>query len=154
MNSTSTRLVVVASFLDTHQAHVARLRLEAEGIRAALDGEHHIAMDWMISNAVGGVKLLVLDSDVEQATRILQEDETEKDAAIASDEPIDDDAESCPACQSMDFHQERLNRPMAFLSVLFFGFPLPFFSQNLACNSCGHRWRERWSDKALRPQKP
>ena len=65
MNEVIDRLVVVATFLDPNQAHVVRSHLEAEGIHAALDGEHHVAADWFISNAIGGVKLLVHERDLE-----------------------------------------------------------------------------------------
>jgi hypothetical protein len=72
MSEDSDRPVVVATFQNPMEASIARSRLEAEGIRAALDGEHHVAMEWWISGAIGGVKLLVRESDLETARRILE----------------------------------------------------------------------------------
>lgn len=66
------RPVVVATFQDPLEASMARSRLEAEGILATLDGEYHVAMAWWISNAIGGVKLLVRQCDLESARRILE----------------------------------------------------------------------------------
>lgn len=132
-------LAVVATFLEPNQAHVARSRLEAEGIRAALDGEHHIAMDWLISNAIGGVKLLVHESDVEVAKQILQAGAPE----IGDDETGDDSdsgLEHCPSCGSTNVYRVRFKRGFIFISILLLGFPIPFFSHKMECETCGHRW--------------
>ncbi len=127
MKKLADRLVVVATFLEPNQADIARLRLETEGVRAALDGENHIAMDWFISNAIGGVKLLVHERDLDSARRILQTtatgisdeqtgDETDREASL----------ERCPACNSDDIYRERLKRRLIFLSILLLGIPIPF----------------------------
>lgn len=74
MNKNTDRLIVIASYLAPYEADLTRLRLEAEGIPAVLDGEHHVAMDWAISNAIGGVKVLVHSRHHEDAKRILGSD--------------------------------------------------------------------------------
>lgn len=65
------RLVTVATFDDTTRAALARNLLEAEGIPAVLMDESTIAMDWLLSNAVGGIKLQVAPVDVERAEFLL-----------------------------------------------------------------------------------
>jgi hypothetical protein len=66
------RLVVVASFGFPTEAGLAKNRLEYEGIRAFLDNENTIAADFLLSNATGGVKIFVGESDAARAKEILQ----------------------------------------------------------------------------------
>jgi DNA-directed RNA polymerase subunit M/transcription elongation factor TFIIS len=142
MNEAVDRLVVAATFLEPNQAHVVRSRLEAEGIRAALDGEHHISMDWLISNAIGGVKLLVHERDLESAKRILQETCPSIRDEETGDETDDGvSSEGCPCCGSNDVCRERLKTRLIFLSILLLGIPLPFLSRKMVCETCGHKWR-------------
>jgi hypothetical protein len=65
------RLVTVASFSTSPQAHACKLRLEAAGVRAYLADDNLIAMDWLLSNAIGGVKVQVADADVARARTVL-----------------------------------------------------------------------------------
>ena len=74
-------LRVVASFATPVEADVLRMRLEAEGIRSVLADESTVGMNWMLGNAVGGVKVLVIESDLEAALQI-----AEDQAAEASDQ--------------------------------------------------------------------
>jgi hypothetical protein len=157
MNEVADRLVVAATFLEPNEAHIARARLEAEGIQARLDGEHHVAMNWMISNAIGGVKLLVPEPALAAAQGILREvgpeilddetgDETpDRITGEITGETIGEMANEaepdfCPVCQSTNVSLERLNRRLVFLSILLLGIPLPFLSRKMACHRCGHHW--------------
>ena len=141
MKKIADRLVVVATFQEPTQAHVARSLLESAGIRAALDGEYHIAMDWFVSNAMGGVKLIVHERDFETATWLLHEVRLDKSAPEITDE-TDDDAslEKCPFCGSIEIYPERLHRKLVFLSLMVLGIPLPFLSGKTVCETCGNRW--------------
>lgn len=144
MNQVADRLVVVATFLEPNQAHLARSKLETEGIWSALDGEYHVAMNWLISNAIGGVKLLVSERDVEAAQRILDRKSggfTSDDAGRATD--TEAPVEKCPVCDSDDIYRERIKRRLVFLSLLFLGIPIPFVSRKMVCENCGHRWIPR-----------
>ena len=42
------------------------------GIAAAVTDESLVAMDWLLSNAVGGVKVQVWDEDAEKAVQLLE----------------------------------------------------------------------------------
>lgn len=64
-------LVCVGRFSTPELAHVARLSLEAEGVLAFLDNEWVSSMNWALTDAVGGVKLLVGSRDASIATEIL-----------------------------------------------------------------------------------
>ena len=134
-------LVKIATYDDPILPHLARNQLEAENIAVFLDGEHHVAMDWMIANAVGGIKLLVAAEDQEQALEILKrrtESDSAEEQANSSEEAGDE--LPCPSCRSPETYRERLKRKLIFLSILFLGVPFPFISRQMICDSCGHKW--------------
>jgi hypothetical protein len=64
-------MVTVATFSFPYQAHAAKLKLEAEGISVYLADELTIQMDWLLSNAIGGVKVQVPSTQARRARRIL-----------------------------------------------------------------------------------
>ncbi|MCL5668981.1 MAG: DUF2007 domain-containing protein [Gammaproteobacteria bacterium] len=53
------KLVTVATYDLMPYAHIAKGRLEAEGIPSFLADEHLVQADWLYSPAVGGIKLQV-----------------------------------------------------------------------------------------------
>jgi hypothetical protein len=67
------RLTTVASFDLAAKAELARNVLEAAGIPAVLADAEIVAMDWLISNAVGGIKVQVREEDAERAAAVLDE---------------------------------------------------------------------------------
>jgi hypothetical protein len=67
------KLVTVARFTFPHQAHAAKVSLEAEGIPVFLADELTVTMDWFLSNAVGGIKVQVPEEAAERAQEILAE---------------------------------------------------------------------------------
>ncbi len=56
------------------EAHLDRSRLESEGIDAFVADEYTVNMQWMLSNAIGGVRLQVQEDDLYRARQILAED--------------------------------------------------------------------------------
>jgi hypothetical protein len=78
------KLVTIARFDLAGQAHIAKNALEAVGIKSVLADEQTIAMDWLLSNAIGGIKVQVLEEDAERAVVALEE-------SLGSDEPVDED---------------------------------------------------------------
>jgi len=66
-------LVMLRRFRDIPEALLAKGRLEASGIECFLADEHMVRMDWLISNLLGGVKLMVDPEDFTRASRILNE---------------------------------------------------------------------------------
>lgn len=67
-------LVVVKRFRDMPEAAVARGLLESAGIPCFLADENIVRMDWLISNGVGQMRLLVRQSDLQTATELLAQD--------------------------------------------------------------------------------
>jgi hypothetical protein len=64
----------IGTFSKVEDAHLLRMRLEAGGIEAFLQDENIVQMDWMLSNAYGGVRVQVADADVEAALDLLSSD--------------------------------------------------------------------------------
>ncbi len=58
---------VVATFSTPTEAHVVLSRLESSGIDAAIRDEFTVIFDWFYSNAIGGVKIEVVEDDVAAA---------------------------------------------------------------------------------------
>lgn len=67
------KLVTIARFDLAGQAHLAKNALDAAGIKSVLADEVVVAMDWLLSNAVGGIKVQVLEEDADRAVAALEE---------------------------------------------------------------------------------
>ncbi|PXY03074.1 hypothetical protein DF185_03005 [Marinifilum breve] len=65
------KLKTIVSFDLPHEAHFAKTKLESEGIKVYLKDELTVQVDNFISNAIGGVKLQVFESDLKRASEIL-----------------------------------------------------------------------------------
>ena len=61
----------LATFSKPIDAHVLISRLEGSGIRAFIRDEHMVTLDWLASNAIGGVKVDVSDEDYLRAREIM-----------------------------------------------------------------------------------
>ncbi len=64
----------IARYALTYEAHLARARLESEGIEVLIADEHTMALQSLYADALGGARLQVRDEDVERARAILDED--------------------------------------------------------------------------------
>ena len=73
----------VARFAMPHEAHLAKLRLESQGIAAFLADENVNRIQPLLGPALGWVRLQVADEDVAAARRILTTDDPEAEAALA-----------------------------------------------------------------------
>lgn len=65
------RQVCVASYLNSCEAELARVRLAQEDIPAFLENAGLVLWGWYYSNAVGGVKVFVPESETDRAWSIL-----------------------------------------------------------------------------------
>jgi hypothetical protein len=125
-------LVTIASYSFPLDAHISKSRLDSEDIPSFIADEHTIAMQWMYSNAMGGVRLQVPEEYVEQALEVLAEDR--------SQDLIDEqgyDSEICPVCGSTDVEFYQFGKRWAFVAFWLFSFPLFRVSDGIKCNSCG-----------------
>lgn len=130
------RWLTVASFWQSAEAHIARLKLESEEIDCVIIDENLVAMDWFFASAVGGIKLQVREGDFARASGFLHRNqETEQ-----SSEPIYDGQVCCPRCGSAEIYLQRFSRRLAFLAILLLRVPLPFLRRREVCSACGFEW--------------
>ena len=83
----------IASFEFTADVQIIKGRLESEGIEVFLKDENTLNTDPLISNAIGGVKLLVYENQKEKALAIYNE--IRAYALDETNEPI-----VCPNCKA------------------------------------------------------
>jgi predicted RNA-binding Zn-ribbon protein involved in translation (DUF1610 family) len=129
-------LVVVARFLTLGEAQAARSAVEAAGFFVRVADENVVGIEWLYSNAVGGVKLLVREDDREQVAELLAREAVEpsdQSLAGASEEAVavsGGDAEDiydepaatrCPACGSAEIVEVPKLRIFVALSVVMTG---------------------------------
>ena len=125
----------IATFSKPEEAHLFRTRLGAAGIPAYVQDEHFIQMDWLYSNAIGGVRVQIADADVESAREFLAND---------CPQPASDAVDVvCPNCDSHDTAPDELPRRISFLTLLLFNFPLLFARNRWRCAFCNCVFRSR-----------
>jgi hypothetical protein len=61
----------IAAFNMPIDAHMLIARLGGNGIAAFARDEHMVTLDWLASNAIGGVKVDVADEDYEKALEVM-----------------------------------------------------------------------------------
>lgn len=76
-------LVAIRSYDNYIPAHIAMGRLEAEGIRCWLQNENSVTIDPFLSNAIGGILLMVAEVQVDRALEILDSYENPSDKSSA-----------------------------------------------------------------------
>lgn len=126
-------MITVATFSFPHEAHIAKLKLDAKEIPAFVADEHTINMQWLYSSAIGGVKLQVPAPFVEQAIQALAEDFSD---LLESDDEDDREEPRCPACGSQALTPYIRGKKPAFLVFLLLGFPLFFYRRGFRCDAC------------------
>jgi hypothetical protein len=82
---TSSDLVTVATFDDSVSASLVMNRLKHAGLPAVLSHENAVTWFWYLSNAIGGIEVLVNSKDAEAARCLIEQHErlTAADAAAA-----------------------------------------------------------------------
>ena len=131
-------LITAMTFSTLWEAEIALSRLESENIPAYLKDGETVNMNWLLSNAVGGVKVQVADADMEKAKGIL----ASSPAVGAWEEDDPDDLILCPRCQNQDIQYVIRGRRLTFLTWVLCGIPLLWPRKRLHCSKCGYKWRE------------
>ena len=140
-------LVTIRTFDNYVTAHIVKAQLEAEGIVCHLKDENTIVMQWTWANALGGIKLQVLEGQKEKAEHILQTN----DAAVLGEqetpgfwdedtEQLDPNNKICIHCGSKNTRKDDYDKKPAIISWLFLGFPLLFKSEKWHCFHCGAKF--------------
>jgi len=133
-------MVVVRTYTGLPEAELACSALKAAGMTATLGDEHIVGANWLYSNAVGGVKLLVPAACVTEALAVL--DTPAEPSSVEFDEGgaergTDWGADVCIRCGSPDFEVVERGKRLAALSWLTLGVPLYPVRRSRRCRACG-----------------
>ena len=129
--------VTVRAYSIPWEADLASMMLEAATIPTFVADANTVAMYWLYSNAIGGVKLQVPKSLAQQAVEILSSTSSCFDAVAKEDNVV------CPRCGDRNTAVIRRGRRWAFLTWLLLGFPAFWPPKRCRCSDCGHVWKER-----------
>lgn len=113
----------VRTYSKTEDAYLAASCLEGSGLSPNIRDGHTIGVDWFYSQAIGGVKLEVPDSEYEQALELL--------GLPAASESVF----KCPYCASTNVKFRQLSVFTA-LGVALFGLLVPLKSRRADCFDC------------------
>ena len=142
-------LITIANFSHPTEADPVVAWLESEGIECFLTNEYTVTMNWLYSNAIGGVGVRIRAADVERANEILQvisNPDATGEKSVSTDfetDQGDEDASDirCPQCGSADVYYEQFSRRLVFASWVLLSVPLPFFKKKWKCRECEHLFK-------------
>lgn len=127
------QLVTVGTYSTAYEANLVKAELEAFYVDAVLADENIVNLNWLLSNMLGGVKVLVAESEAGEARRVLSLENSEPPEAPES-------TGVCPVCGGSKSHYF-LDKRGSFLTWLFVGVPvIPTFSKRV-CDDCGTKWK-------------
>ncbi len=123
--------VVIKSYSYPYEAQIAKARLTSVGIPVIIQNEHTINMDWLYSNALGGVRVAVASDRVEDAKFLLNHDFSQD-----VDEEFNQSKKHCPNCKCNAIEPYTKGKRSAFLLFAIIGFPLNKYEHGYRCQQC------------------
>lgn len=115
--------VVIASYSTPAEAPIAISRLVASGIQAETRDEFTVTFNWLLSDAIGGVKVVVASGDAAAAREAL---------ALPPTEP---GLLQCPNCGS---NETKVRALSVFGAIcIFLKLPIPMTRAIVDCRRCG-----------------
>jgi len=137
----------ILSFTYPHEAHMVKNYLEAEGFNVIITDELTVQVNNFYSGAIGGVKLLINETDIERAVPILQEggylNKPEQEQRKISLVPLKrtKDKTVCPFCKSDNISKKHKPHFMLVLFYLILFVFLPIFKSTYICHVCEKEWK-------------
>jgi predicted RNA-binding Zn-ribbon protein involved in translation (DUF1610 family) len=129
------KFVAVWTYNDYVSAHIAMGRLEEDGFNCWLKDENTVTIDPILTNAVGGIKLMVEETGAQKAVDILKQLQQDHKAKIV-----------CPKCGSHNIEvvstpRKASNWLSAIITFTFSNFALAVETVN-HCFDCGNEFAE------------
>lgn len=140
-------LVTLQVFDNPIDAHVLKSKLESEGIQSVLFDENMVSLNPLFNITVGGIKLKISDTDLEQAQELLHT----LNKTPHTDE--NDQEIKCPKCDSKELYTGFKSMKgikgifSAFVSFLLAVFPI-YYKTVYKCKNCGEEFREAQRTKS------
>lgn len=135
-------LLTIKTFETGIDAHILKTKLASEGIPSYIFDENIISLNPLYNLMVGGIKVMVSQSDFERAREIVNEIET----TVLTDDA--DQVIECPTCGSTDlYHGFKSMRGFAgilsaVIAILLAVIPL-YFKTVFKCKKCGAEFEKR-----------
>jgi len=147
------KLLILKTFMYPSEAYPLMSKLESEGIMCFLDGENTISVHPFLSNAIGGAKLKIRESDGKRANEIIKEiDENFNETVKANEKTIPEKFSRgfvmvgtfCPECDSTNVFRKKMLPHQILLAILLLPLYLPllFFTKKHFCADCGFEWKQ------------
>lgn len=130
--------VMIGRYRDLGDAMVAKSILDSAGVESFLADDNVVRLDWLYSNLVGGIKLLVRAENAETARNLLNQKVPEKFEVEGVGEY---EQPKCPVCGSVDVGFDELDKRIAYTGFLL-ALPIPITSKEWECHSCRHKWKD------------
>jgi len=151
------KFITVLTFTFASEVAIIRGRLESEGITCFVQDELTVQVTPFYSNAIGGVKLQVRESDLRQAIEILKEAGYIKDEEIQphqepprlNNQQVSMKGEKlvCPICGSEEIVKSKkagwIFLFTSFLLLPFCGIFSPFFQKTYCCFDCKQEFKQK-----------
>lgn len=123
-------MVMLRTFDNYFLANITLTKLQDAGIDCFLKDEHTVTMDPILSNAIGGIKLVVKEEDAEEAKQLLAQFDEDYLKSV-----------KCPQCGATSINQ--VNKPgatnflTAILTWMFSSYAVAP-QQVYQCGNCGY----------------
>ncbi|MFN5134185.1 MAG: putative signal transducing protein [Chitinophagaceae bacterium] len=125
--------VHLTTFTNYMDAHLCQMHLQEDGINCWLKDENTVTIDPILTNAIGGIKLMVHESQAERAIDLLRIMKNKEHKAMA-----------CPKCNSLNVEYIVTNRKASNWLSAITTFLLGDFAmaphQVYHCFDCGHEF--------------
>ena len=129
------RHVVVGRFESAEFAHLARMRLDAEGIESYVADEYAATVQPFWRIALNYIKLVVHEDDAKEARDIIARFEESRHAMYV------ESTHRCPECESTEIRLHTVSRALSIFMILSLLGPLGLtFYRRRSCDRCGYRW--------------
>ena len=151
------KFITVLTVTYAYEIAIIRGRLESEGITCFVKDEFTVQVQPFYSNAIGGVKLQVRESDLNQAIEILKETGYIKEKELQPSQELHhlnkhtnnqkvsmrEGKIICPYCGSEEVVKSKKAGWFFLLTSLLLGFPTPFLQKTYYCFNCKHEFKRK-----------
>lgn len=136
---------IAISLMFPTEAHMVQGYLESEGIETIMKDEMTIQVNNFYSNAIGGVKILVRDVDLERTLQLLEKGGYLKTEKLTKIEKVklekDTNKSQCPFCHSENIGKSKSPGYIMLISSLILGAIIPILRRTNICFDCGKEWK-------------